>query len=87
MWGEVGCLLEKIVEGGDSSHMDPTTIIIRTCREGLGRLLEEIVEHGDSSHVDPTTIMVRTCGEGWAASLRRLWWVETPPTWTPPPSW
>ena len=46
----------------------------------VGRLLEEIVESGDSSHVDPSTIMVRTCGEGWAASLRKLWRVETPTT-------
>ncbi len=53
----------------------------------MGCLLEEIVEGGDSSHVDPTTIMVRRCGEGWAASSRRSWRVETPPTLTPPLSW
>ncbi len=114
-WGGVGRFLEEIVEGGDSSHVDPTTTMVRSCGEewaassrklwlrllpsrpnhyhckelwgGMGRLLEEIVEGGDSSYVDPTTIMVRRCGEGRAASWRRSWRVDTPPTWTPPPSW
>jgi hypothetical protein len=30
----VGRLLEEIVEGGDSSHVDPTTIMVRRCGEG-----------------------------------------------------
>ncbi len=53
---------------------------------GVGRLLEEIVEGGDSSHMDPTTVMVRRCREVWAASSRRSWRVEAPPSWTQPPS-
>jgi hypothetical protein len=69
----VGRLLEEILEGGDSSHVDPATIMVRGLWGGVDRFLEEIVEGGDSSHVDPTTIMVRRCGEGWAAPLRRSW--------------
>jgi hypothetical protein len=34
MWGGVGRLLEEILEVGDSSHVDPTTIMVRRCREG-----------------------------------------------------
>jgi hypothetical protein len=30
----VGRLLEEILEGGDSSHVDPTTIMLRRCGEG-----------------------------------------------------
>jgi hypothetical protein len=34
VWGGVGRLLEDIVEGWDSSHVDPTTIMVRRCGEG-----------------------------------------------------
>jgi hypothetical protein len=34
LWGGVGLLLQDIMEGRDSSHVDPTTIMIRSCGEG-----------------------------------------------------
>jgi hypothetical protein len=31
LWGGMGCLLEEIEEDGDSSHVDTTTIMVRSC--------------------------------------------------------
>ena len=33
--GGVGRLLEEIVEGGDSVHLDPTTILVRALRTAV----------------------------------------------------
>jgi hypothetical protein len=39
----MGRLLEEILEGGDSSHVDPTTITVRQCGEGWAAFLRREV--------------------------------------------
>jgi hypothetical protein len=42
----MGCLLEEILEGGDFSHVDPTTIMVRQCGKGWAASLRR-AEGGD----------------------------------------
>ena len=82
----MGCLLEEIEEDGDSSHVDPTTVMVRSCGKEWDISLRTLWRVQTPPMWNHPTSRKGELGRGGGGLFEEIL-VGGPLMWTPPSTW